>query len=946
MPVAESGPANPGDLHLPIGRWDPGTGISYVCRVLAKASLSFSGMTSITSARLYLYAHTASGWHANGSGSNTIYVRRKTADWSESSAGTSTATDEIWGGDGDALVESSIADDGDSGAVNSDASDGSLVYVPITNTVREWFDGAANYGLVLLPPSDNAADAFEAYSRRVSGRVPYIWIEYETNTAPSAPTALNPSGNEVVHTGRTVTYSATRVDPDPGDGISKYEIFIYTDSLGTVLYHATHDPSGLLPSFSRAVTLPDGHDAGGPYYQWRVRTADQAGAWSPWSAYARFRPNSVPSTPPAPTVETDTLLPLITGSFSDPDGNAPSGAKVQVDRPSPAAEMWLSGELPISATPWSVVYGGSVLAWGTKYRARVSVADTFGAFSAWGAWREFTPVQPIGPDNLTPRSTATKQNTITPVLTVGHSAQFRNDEVEVYAANSLSSTRLWQKVWDGADYALTLTKARPYAGTALAWGSTIYWRARIEDSSGVASGWSPLVPVYINAEPTAPTGLAARNAAGSAAVLSGGAYLVTTLTPVLEAEYADPDLVAYGDRPSERIVEVLARNADGSAGAVLHTNTLAAPPYASPMAYQLPAGVMAMDGRYLVRWRFRDDAARQSPWSANAEVRVTAAPTVTLVAPASGATITDQTPVLDWSYAGAGGKPQTSYRVEVLEIVAGGAGMPGAYASIMAATAPLAWWRLGETAGTVAANAGSAGGAGAYAGAFTLGAASVLTGDADPAVDLRTPDGHVSITGPLALPAIGFTLSAWLGADPTTTGASYLVAGSSTRPYLAAYRWGSGLLSIQASWRDATATVRTITTPAGSVPLGTRHYAITHDGTTLRCYANGILIHTDATLAGPVAVAGQLWYLGRFGSAYLVNRLDEAAIWNRVLPLAEIEQIYLAGSGASGVSIHDSGQLAGADTAYLLPGGVLDSGKLYRWLVTVWDSDGLSGELV
>ena len=137
------GQFNGGDNHHPVGKWDPGTGLSWNTRALVYAPVSFSGMTAINEARLYFYAHIpGSGWHANGSGTNSFGTRRKTVDWSETSCGTSGGGENNWGGNGsgDTLVNSGFADDLTSNAsLNSDAADETLMFFDITEIVEKWF---------------------------------------------------------------------------------------------------------------------------------------------------------------------------------------------------------------------------------------------------------------------------------------------------------------------------------------------------------------------------------------------------------------------------------------------------------------------------------------------------------------------------------------------------------------------------------------------------------------------------------------------------------------------------------------------------------------------------------------------------------------------------------------------------------------------------------------
>ena len=158
-------------------------------------------MAAINQARLYFYSHTAAGYHAKD-GSVPIVPWRKLADWSEASAGP-TGTDEVW----------------DTGTAPSPVRPRARLavherrrrrgrrrpaFVYITEIVQAWFGGAPNYGLALT--SGGAASASRSRPIRDGrrGRVPYIWIDYTTNTPPNAPTGLSPTGDQVTQTGRTI----------------------------------------------------------------------------------------------------------------------------------------------------------------------------------------------------------------------------------------------------------------------------------------------------------------------------------------------------------------------------------------------------------------------------------------------------------------------------------------------------------------------------------------------------------------------------------------------------------------------------------------------------------------------------------------------------------------------------------------------------------------------
>lgn len=370
----------------------------------------------------------------------------------------------------------------------------------------------------------------------------YIANYQDANTAPNAPTSLSPTGNAVVSSGTAPVVSGTRSDPDSGDYITAYQIVVYEDN-GTTIIQDTGkiSVSGTPTTFSRTLALNGAHK----YVKWKARTWDKKGVAGPYSAQQRFYANAVPATPAAPTVETDDLVPDISGSFSDP-GDTLAAVQIEVTlNASPYTSKWASGDLATSGTAWTKVYAGSALAWGTAYRARYRVKDSHGAYSSWSSWKSWTPVQPVGPDNNTPRTTNPRLSSLTPTLTVGHSVSFRNDEVQVNTKSDGTGTSLWYKTWDGADYAAVTSKARDYAGTTLSYGGTYYWRSRIENSSdGAISQWSAWHPIRINATPNSPSGLTP----------TGGVTL-TTLTPTLAWAFSDPD-ADQGDEQSAYTIEV------------------------------------------------------------------------------------------------------------------------------------------------------------------------------------------------------------------------------------------------------------------------------------------------------------------------------------------------------------------------------------------------------
>lgn len=477
----------------------------------------------------------------------------------------------------------------------------------------------------------------------VSGAIgAYIDDYHSANVAPNAPTSLSPTGNAVVSSGTAPTVSGTRSDPDSGDYITAYQIVVYEDNGTTVIQDTGKiSVSGSPTTFSRALSLNGSHK----YVKWKARTWDKEGVAGPYSAQQRFYANSVPSTPGAPTVETDSLLPLISGSFSD-SGDTLAAVQIQVEQPS-GTSKWSSSDIAKSGTSWSTTYAGSALAWGTAARARYRTKDSHGAYSAWGSWGSFTPIQPVGPATMTPNTTATRLTDLTPDLTIGHTGLFQNHEIEVMTGAG-SGTMMWDLAWAG-DYADVTSKVVTYAGTALSWGATYYWRARIELADGTITEWSAWKPFRLNGAPTAPTGLTPT-----------GGEVLSTLTPTLRATFQDPDLDA-GDSPLNADIEVRNNATDAAVWTGSATNVL------NDGEYVYAGTALAWETTYKWRVLFRDAAGLVGVYSAWQVFKVSQPPSAALTAPANASVVTESTPTVDWTFTSPGGKAQYSYRVQVFD---------------------------------------------------------------------------------------------------------------------------------------------------------------------------------------------------------------------------------------------------------------------------------------
>lgn len=497
MAVANGGQANPGDLHIPIGRW---TALSWNGRALLYAPISFSGMTSINEARLYLKAHApGSGWHAKGTSSGTVRVRRKTASWSETSNGISAGIDETWGGNGQSLVTSDIAsfDTGNEKDLG-DLTHNDWYWIQCTSIVRDWFNGSANHGVLVqqVNDEDNPNRAKEFWSRHSSGDKPYFWIDYNTNSLPGAPTNLLPTGNTVVHTGTTVTVYGSNNDSDSGDDIVGVRIKVFEDDGTTEVYYIEYFPSGSPQSFSRNVDLPRGNT----FYKWQAKTKDDEG-WGPYSSLQRFKANSLPNPPitalqESPTTDIMTLTPSFSVTFDDPDasyGDSMNSCRIIVED-TLGNSIWNSGVLTVPAGTVNFVklYNGPALSWATTYNWRAQTEDTNAGWGNYSTNKSFTTHKTGVPITLTPSGNTVVGN-LTPTFKGNRASTadtIASYQIELYESNGTtlkwSSGTLSTGITSGASF------SKLYNGAGLSYSTTYKWRARLTGTIGATSDWSAL----------------------------------------------------------------------------------------------------------------------------------------------------------------------------------------------------------------------------------------------------------------------------------------------------------------------------------------------------------------------------------------------------------------------------------------------------------------------
>ena len=225
------------------------------------------------------------------------------------------------------------------------------------------------------------------------------------------------------------------------------------------------------------------------------------------------------------------------------------------------------------------------------------------------------------------------------------------------------------------------------------------------------------------------------------------------------------------------------------------------------------------------------------------------------------------------------------------------------YAGTIHPNAPSAYWRLGETSGTAAADTSGNAHTGTYTGGYTLSQSGALSGDGDKAVKFNGTSAYVTSGSVAAGQSSTFSAEAWVKGSATT--GRYLLAEGNTTS--ATPFWG-----LSTDGTTGTLAVFTIRDNAGHVAMviGTRtimdgnwHHVVgvrSVDGSgnaVLTLYVDGVQdgTMTSSTLGVPTVnnntIVGALKRVSTV-SNYFNGTLDEVALYPTALNAATITRHY------------------------------------------------------
>ena len=223
---------------------------------------------------------------------------------------------------------------------------------------------------------------------------------------------------------------------------------------------------------------------------------------------------------------------------------------------------------------------------------------------------------------------------------------------------------------------------------------------------------------------------------------------------------------------------------------------------------------------------------------------------------------------------------------------------PPAYSSVVLGDAPAGYWRLGESAGTTAADAGPNGLGGTYGGTYTLGATGALTLDTNTAVAFGGGNADMGSPGALNISGSALTVEFWARGTPGTY--NYLVSHTDggSQGY-AVYTGGDAGYHFYVGRGGGLHITGSV---AGVWDGEWHHFANVYDGAHALIYVDGVLRLSEPETASLTGYAGNFRLAGYNGGGFgFSGTLDEVAVYATALSATAVSAHYQASVSKAGL---------------------------------------------
>lgn len=222
------------------------------------------------------------------------------------------------------------------------------------------------------------------------------------------------------------------------------------------------------------------------------------------------------------------------------------------------------------------------------------------------------------------------------------------------------------------------------------------------------------------------------------------------------------------------------------------------------------------------------------------------------------------------------------------------------YKRLTLGMSPLAYWRLGESSGTVAADE-TGNYPGTYVNSPTLGVAGALAGDPDGAVTFNRSLSQYMMPPSKGIAAGGAgaaCAAAWVKI-PAATGEPQRVVMYGTG---GSYTYSLTLNATgHASFEIYNSAGADISTPISTAVVadGEWHHLVgVVDGSTASIYVDGALADTKAVGVGWTdSPFTRMWIGTQTLNRFVNGSIDEVAVWRRALSATEVKRLYQVGVG-------------------------------------------------